>query len=227
MADENENLPATEGSGEPAGGLEGGAGSGSQAWTGPSQDEWNSLQENNRKLQESLEGLTSVFAETNTTARAPQPNQGFDLSELDMTDPYQAAWLMDQIVNERLSTVTPYVKNAAQDQGQRQMNELLTQHETALKKEYPDGFDKQLAERAAFAFFDQHGNAEKSVEEAARYAAEVRRSERNAGIEYYKSQNTRGGLFSDPPAGESGVRTPPEFKSFDEVIDKWASQTEV
>lgn len=217
--DPNANLDPGA-SAAPTGG-EGGA----SEWTGPSREDWESLQENNKKLAESLEGLTSAFA----APPEPQAQQeAFDFSKLDMTDPYQAAWLMEQVVNDRLSSVTPYVRNAAQDQGQRQMQELLTQHETALKKDYPGGFDKKLAERAAFAFFDETGNAEGSVAAAAKYAAEVRKAERNAAIEEYKRQNTRGDAFGDFGAGgESGVRAPEPLKTYDEVLDKWTQQTEV
>src|SRR6266536_2350870 len=89
-------------------------------WSGPSQEEWNAVQEQNKRLQESLEGITEAFGKAEPQR---QPQGDFDLSQLDMTDPYQAAWLMDQIVQERLQGVTPYVRNAAQDQGQRQMKE--------------------------------------------------------------------------------------------------------
>lgn len=200
-------------------------GASSQEWSGPSREEWSALQEQNQRLQESLEGLTSVFAEAPTTNQ--HQGGGFDLSELDMTDPYQAAWLMDQIVQERLNSVTPYVKNAAQDQGQRQMQELLNQHEAALKNDFPDGFDPKLAERAAFAFFDETGDAEGSVAMAAQYAAEVRAKERNTAIESYKAKNSRSNIFDFSAGGDGGVRAPEPLKSYDEVLDKWASQSEV
>lgn len=200
---------------------EGGAGS---EWAGPSREEWQALQDQNKRLAESFEGFTTSFNE-------PEPQRGnqgdFDLSQLDMTDPYQAAWLMDQIVNERLQQVTPYVKNAAQDQGARQMQELLGKHEADLKKDYPAGFDKKLAERAAFAFFDETGDAEGSVGMAAKYAAETRKAERDAAITEYQAANRKGGAFFDPPADGSGVRAPEPLKSYDEVLDKWALQSEV
>jgi hypothetical protein len=221
MAEENTNPdPSVE---PPAPTEQGGA---HEAWA-PSKEEWDSLQENNKRLAESLEGLTSAFAEP-PQPTSPQNQEQFDFSSLDMTDPYQAAWLMEQVVNERLSSVTPYVRNAAQDQGQRQMQELLSQHEVSLKKDYPGGFDKKLAEKAAFAFFDETGNAEGSVAAAAKYAAEVRKEERNAAIEEYKRQNTRGDAFGDFGAeGTSGVRAAEALKTYDEVLDKWTQQSEV
>lgn len=213
-----------EGSGGAHGDNEGGAGGGSatpQEWTGPSRDEWTTLQEQNRRLAESLEGLTTAFGTVE-----PERGGGFDVSQIDMTDPYQAAWLMDQIVQERLQGVTPYVRNAAQDQGQRQMQELLATHETELKKDFPGGFDHKLAERAAFAFFDETGDAEGSVAQAARYAAEVRKQERDAAINEYQTKNRKGGAFFDPDASSSGVRAPEPLKSYDDVLEKWALQSE-
>jgi len=133
---------------------------------------------------------------------------------------------MDQVVSARMASVTPYVKNAAQDQGQRQMQELLSTHESELKKDYPAGFDHKLAERAAFAFFDETGDAELSVKEAAKYAAEVRRQERDAAVEEYRKRNSRGAAFGDLDASESGVKAAPQLKTFDEVLDKWTSQAE-
>lgn len=229
MAEGTENFENEGGSlgpegsgGGPAPAAPGGASS--EEWTGPSREDWESLQENNRKLQDSLEGLTNVFAEP-PSQKGPQ--EPFDISQIDMTDPYQAAWLMDQIVQERMGGIAPYVKNAAQDQGQRQMGELLKQHETSLKKDFPDGFDPKLAERAAFAFFDETGDAEGSVGMAARYAAEVRKEERNAAIEGYRKANSRSTLFDFEAGGNDGIRAPETAKSYDEVLDKWASQTEV
>lgn len=231
MAEGNQNLnlePEGSGGGPetgPGGGPgAGGAGAG-EGWTGPSREEWQAVQDQNKRLAESFEGFTTSFNE-------PEPQRGatggdFDLSQLDMTDPYQAAWLMDQIVNERLSAVTPYVKNAAQDQGARQMQELLGKHEAELKKDYPAGFDKKLAERAAFAFFDETGDAEGSVGMAAKYAAETRKAERDAAISEYQAANRKGSAFFDPAADGSGVRAPEPLKSYDEVLDKWALQSEV
>lgn len=230
MADLENSLtdPAAAGGGPEAGAGTGGAGAGaaetSGGWAGPSQEEWNALNEQNKRLADSIEGLTSAFgtAETGQTG-----GDEFDLSQLDMTDPYQAAWLMDQVVNARMSSVAPYVRSAANDQGQRQLGELLSTHEKDLSKDYPAGFDKKLAERAAFAFFDETGDARGSVEMAARYAAEVRKAERDAAIEEYRAKNKRGSAFGDPSAGESGVTAPPPLKSYDEVLAKYTSQSEI
>lgn len=216
-------------------GAESGAGGGPEPeqggaggeWTGPSREEWAALQEQNRRLQDSVEGLTSVFAEA-PAQRQPQQKEDFDLSQLDMSDPYAVAWLADQIAQERMNSVAPYVRNAAQDQGSRQMQELLKTHEQELAKDFPGGFDHKLAERAAFAFFDETGDAEGSVAAAAKYAAEVRREERNAAIEEYKKQNSKGRAFTDFGAeGSAGVKAPTPLKTYDEVLDKWASQSEV
>jgi hypothetical protein len=221
---ENElNGPGGEGAAGGAPETEGGAGGG---WSGPSQEEWKALQEQNQRLQDSLEGLTSVFAEA-PTQRQPQKEE-FDLSQLDMSDPYAVAWLADQIAQERMNSVAPYVRNAAQDQGSRQMQELLKTHETELAKDFPGGFDHKLAERAAFAFFDETGDAEGSVAAAAKYAAEVRQQERNAAIEEYKSKNSKGRAFTDFSAeGSAGVKASEPFKSYDDVLEKYASQTDL
>ena len=225
MTELNENnLPDPEqgGSGGPEGNQ---GGAGGNEWTGPSREEWSALQEQNKRLAESLDGLTSAFAEPQYE---PQNTGGdFDLSQIDMTDPYQAAWLMDQIAQSRIGAMAPYVKNAAQDQGQRQMQSLLSNHEKELSNDFPAGFDKKLAERAAFAFFDETGDPEGSVLMGARYAAEVRKQEREAAISEYRTKNNRGGVFSDLGASESGVRAAPTLKTYDEVLEKYASQNEV
>lgn len=216
--DPNENDPA--GGADPAAGT--GGGSGEEAWSGPSREEWTQLQEANKRLSSELEGITGAMSYVE-----PSNNDGFDLSHLDMTDPYQAAWFMDQIVQDRLRSVTPYVKNAAQDQGQRQMQELLSNHEKELVKDFPAGFDHKLAERASFALFDETGDAQGSVAAGAKYAAEVRKQERDAAIEEYRKKNSRGAAFGDPDASGAGVKAPQPLKTYEEVMDKYISQTEI
>src|SRR4051794_34384868 len=114
--DSNEELAGAD----PAGGgrPEDRGGAGEEAWSGPSREEWTELQETNKRLSSELEGITGALSYTEPNSN---PGGEFDLSQLDMTDPYQAAWFMDQIIQDRMRSVTPYVKNAAQDQGQRQM----------------------------------------------------------------------------------------------------------
>jgi hypothetical protein len=84
-------------------------------------------------------------------------------------------------------------------------------------------FDDDLATRAAHAFFtnEAQGNPQYSqwaAIEGARYAAKMRKEERQAGIKEYTESLSKD-TFSDGPAGVGGIRAPKDFASMDEVVD--------
>src|SRR6476661_2988030 len=179
---------------EAAGGGPADGGQSDSGWAGPSQEEWNQLIEQNKALQSQVGEFKEYF-------EAPDPGnqQAFDPNELDLTDPYTVAALVNQIVEERMQSVTPYVRSAAQDQGKRQMETMFSD----LEKEV-GSFDHDLAERTAFYFFDQSGDAEASVREAAKYAAEVRKRERDEATTELRSRATRRGSGASEEVSGSG-----------------------
>ena len=184
------------------------------AWS-PSREDFQALQESNKQLQAKLAEHDSYFE-----APAEEP----DLSEIDLSDPYTMAALIDRVVESRLQTVTPYVKTAAQQQGKAQMETMFGE----LEKEV-GSFDHDLAERTAFYFYDQTGDAEKSVREAAKYSAEVRKRERDEATSELRSRATRrgGGSSEDFGATTSAVPGEPAARTYDEVIDKYVHQNEL
>ena len=83
-------------------------------WKGPSEEEWTGLVNSNRQMNELI---TSLFEEEEET---------FDPGQIDMSDPQQAAYLMDQIVAGRMGEITPFIQNAAKEQGGRKMEEMFS-----------------------------------------------------------------------------------------------------
>lgn len=187
-------------------------------WGGPSQEEWKNLIDSNKRMADRLAEQEAYFQDPGDV-----PDQGGGLEDLDLSDPYTMAALVNSIVEERLKSVTPYVRNAAQDQGKRQMETMFGD----LEKEV-GSFDHDLAERTAFYFFDQSGDAEKSVREAAKYAAEVRKRERDDATSEMRSRATRRGSGASEEVQGTGSAVAGEApaQSYDEVIEKYVHQTE-
>ena len=186
------------------------------AWT-PSREDFEALQESNKQLQAKLAEHDSYF-------QPPEDDGMPDMSEIDLSDPYTMAALIDRVVDQRLQSVTPYVKTAAQEQGKKQMETMFGELEAEV-----GSFDHDLAERTAFYFYDQSGDAEKSVREAAKYAAEVRKRERDEATSEIRSRATRRGSGSSEDFGATTSAVPGETpaKSYDEVIDKYVHQNEL
>lgn len=191
-------------------------GQAAQEWSGPSQEDWQQLVQTNRLLQGKLQELEQSFQ--------PPEDEGMEFpDEIDLSDPYMMAQLIDAVVSSRLEGITPYVKNAAQDQGRREMEEMFTK----LESKY-GSFDHALAERAAFYNYDQTKDPVLSVEEAARYAAQVRQSERDAREAEMKQKASRRGLGASSDLATSGSATPGEsLKTYDDVLEKWNHQSEI
>jgi len=185
-----------------------------------SQDDWKQLQQNQIELTNMVKSLFEP--EEEYYPQMPEPGQ------FDLNDPRQLAALVGAVVDDRMSTISPYVRNAAQDQGKREMYSMFDGFSDQWKEEFPDGFDKDLAERTAHYFFEQTGDAAKSVEEAARYAATIRKSDREAAVDEVRSRATRRGYgATDEPGGTTAVPAREPAGSYDEVIERYTHQTEL
>jgi hypothetical protein len=188
------------------------------SYSGPTKEEFDALQNSIREMQTGFQAMQEFYS---------APEETFNQDEIDLNDPRQLVELIDYVTEQKMRNVTPYVRNAAKDQGERQLNSMLEESEVELKNEFPDGFDKTLAKRAAFAIFDETGDAQEAVKQAARYAAETRATERAAAEESYRKKASRGRAFSDPGVDESGVEALPKAKTYDEVLERWSQQTEL
>ncbi len=169
-----------------------------QGWGGPSEDEWKATQAVIRQV-----------------AQAMQPPES-EPADLDVDD------YIRQAVESQVGPMRPMVEAAARQQGERQLNELLDRHEKSLGK-----FDRGLAERAAQSFLAEIGDPQKAVEEGAKYAVSYRKQEREAAVKEYQESLKRGPHDIDPGVSGAAERSSPPAKSYDEVIERWAGQTEV
>jgi hypothetical protein len=126
-----------------------------------------------------------------------------------------------EYVDSRFGTLAPHVERQVADQGRKVMLDAFAE----LKKDESIGdFDDNLAERVANSFFAETGDPELSVQEAAKYAAKIRKQEREEGQSELK-KNLRG--YHDEPEGAGAASSRPRHKSYDEVIDAWSGQAEV
>jgi hypothetical protein len=187
-----------------------------QPWA-PSKEEFDTLVSGQRDLQ----AMVGRLFEEPVDEADLLDDGNLDLSNL---DPRQLAALMGQVADSRLEGIAPYIRNAAQDQGKAKMKEIFTAEKATL-----GDFDEELAERTAFYFFDQSGDPEGSVKAAAKYAADVRKAERDAWEKETAERATRRGFGAGDEPGVTGGATPgaEKFKTYDEVIDAYAGQSEV
>jgi hypothetical protein len=187
-----------------------------QPWA-PSKEEFEALATGQRDLQ----AMVGRLFEEPVDEGDYLDEGNLDLSNL---DPRQLAALMGQVADSRLEGIAPYIRNAAQDQGKAKMKEIF-----AAEKATVGDFDEDLAERTAFYFFDQSGDPEGSVKAAAKYAAEVRKAERDSVEKEMAERASRRGFGAGDEPGVTGGATPGKesFKTYDEVIDAYAGQSEV
>lgn len=181
-----------------------------QPWT-PSQDEF-------AQLQSRVEQLTGIAP---TVQQMAQYLQSLQEPEDDPED-FDIGRFVQEQVQQAIAPMLPIVTSAAQKSGQERMNELLAAEEKTLGK-----FDHKLAERVANSFFNETGDPVQAVKEGAKFAAEYRKQEREAALKEYKDSLKRGPHGADPPVEGGGDRKIPAAKTYDEVVERWAGQTEV
>jgi hypothetical protein len=149
------------------------------------------------------------------------PQEEEDEEDLDL------GTMIQRYVDSRLEN-DPVRLKQQEEEGKKTLNQLFEQ---ARKDPEIGDFDDDLATRAAHAFFtnEAQGNPQYSqwaAIEGARYAANYRKQERQAGIKEY-TEGLSKDTFSDGPAGVGGIRAGKPFASMDEAIEAWSGQEEV
>ena len=191
-----------------------GGGEGTPAYAGPSQEEFESI----RSTVEELKGLGASVQQIQQFIQQQQAPPDDDLDDDDNFD--LGRYIQEQIQTS-LQPIMPVVTTAAQKAGQERLAGLFKEHESKLGK-----FDHELAERAAQSYFNETGDPVAAVEQGAKYAAEYEKRVREAAVEEYKKSLKRPGP-ADIPVEGGGERSPKPAKSYDEVVERWAGQTEV
>jgi hypothetical protein len=178
-------------------------------------DQWEEYQNNQRVL---AAATRELYERTGQTA-VPQEEE--DEEDLDL------GTMIQRYVDSRLEN-DPVRLKQQEEEGKKTLNQLFEQ---ARKDPEIGDFDDDLATRAAHAFFtnEAQGNPQYSqwaAIEGARYAANYRKQERQAGIKEY-TEGLSKDTFSDGPAGVGGIRAGKPFASMDEAIEAWSGQEEV
>ncbi len=170
-------------------------------WGGPSQEEWHAQQE-------AIARMASYFNEDE-----PQEEE---------YDPSDVAQFISREVENRMRS-DPVYQVSVNERGEKVLNELHDRFE----KEIGKPFDRKLAERAAQSFVTEESDPQRAVLRGVEYAIEVRERERTQAVEEYKASLKRGPHDREPGVSGAGNSTSPPAKTFDEVVDRWAAQTEV
>jgi hypothetical protein len=178
-------------------------------------DQWEEYQNNQRVL---AAATRELYERTGQTQVQPEEEDEEDLDLGTMIQRYVDSRLQDDPVRLQMM----------EKEGQEALRKVFEQ---ARKDPEIGDFDDDLATRAAHAFFtnEARGDArysEWAAVEGAKYAANYRKQERQAGIKEYTDSLSKD-TFSDGPAGVGGVRAPREFASMDEAIEAWSGQEEV
>lgn len=163
-----------------------------------------------------------VEAVRNVYERLPEPEQ----EEIDFTDENtDIGDLIQRYVDERLGEITPYVSAAAEMQGQKQLDGLFQEAEQQFGK-----FDRDLADKAAKAFFQESGGdpryARQAALQGAKYAAEQQKKIEAQAIKNYQA-SLKKTPYDDPGVGGVGVRAPKKDETLDDVIARWSGEEEV
>ena len=166
-----------------------------------------------QQLSQGINYLTQMF-------QAPEEQEyEEDGGELDLES------YMDQYFQRKMGPFQEAANLTIKERGNKIMNDLFD----AAQKEYGD-FDRKLAERTATSFLSEMGGrpeqAEEATKMAAKYAAEVRKAEREAGESSYRERLQRGPIDPEPAVSGAGNTTRSKAKSYDDVINRWAGETE-
>lgn len=141
-------------------------------------------------------------------------------------DPSQAdlGTLIERYVDGRVAPLEPYVQSAAEEAGRRKQEEYFAAAEKKLGK-----FDHGLAHRVADSIYrsgEVGDDAEKALEAGVKFAAEYRKAERDDAVKEFED-GLKKPLDLDPGAESSGLFADEPAKDYDDVISKWAAQSEV
>lgn len=183
-----------------------------QPWTGPSREEWT-------QAQEVLQGLSQLLNPTPEGAEEGQyiPTEE-ELQNMDIAE------LLDYAVDSRLQPLLPYLESSARNVGEQVEQQELQR----LAKEKGD-FDEKLAHYVAESIYqsgESGGDPIKALEMGAEFAANQRKQEREAGVNAYKESLSKP-LNREPGISGGATFTKDKPKSYDDVVDAWAHQSEV
>jgi hypothetical protein len=170
-----------------------------QGWS-PSQEEW-------QATQQAIARMAAYFEEDDT----PEP-----------PDPNDINAYIGSAVETRLKS-DPVYQAAVNERGEKVLNELHDRFEKDLGKK----FDRALAKRAAESFANEGGNPHEAVKRGVEYAIEVQEKIETDAVDRYKKSLQRGPHDLEPGATGGGDQSRPKFKSYDEVTEFYAGQTEV
>lgn len=177
------------------------------AWSGPSQEEWQTIVRANQYLVQKMQEFEYQ----------PEEEEQPDYENMDMAE------LLQRYVDGRMGEISPYVQQAAQQAGEKRMNELF---DAAEKDERIGKFDRELASQLADAMYKPGMDPVQTVFAAAHRVSQFSKSEREAAINEYKSSMKKS-PFDDLPVGGGGSKKLPAPKSYDEVVSRWSGEEEV
>ena len=176
-------------------------------WGGPSEQEWKTIVAANQYLVQRMQELEYE----------PEVEEEPDYENMDM------ASLLQTYVDNRLGEMSPYVQQAAQQAGEKRLNEIF---DAAEKDERIGKFDRDLAGQLADAMWKPGMDPVQTVYAAAQRASQFSKREREAGLEEYKA-SLKKNPFDDLPVGGGGNKRLPTPKSYDEVVSRWSGEEEV
>lgn len=164
-----------------------------------------------RALQQRYQQMESWIANNFFVDEEPEPEGG--------PDPMQ-------LVDQRVAPLEAFARSYAQDQGDKKFNELMDEYEKdpSIGKVHNRAIAFHFAEQS---YEEARGNAALAVKLGAQKAAAYEKELREAGREELKQTLKRpspGGDEFGPGGGEPGRK---DYKSYDEVRDAWAAQSEL
>jgi hypothetical protein len=132
---------------------------------------------------------------------------------------------INQRVEQMIAPMIPVFETSVKEAGTKELNSLHDRYEQEYGK-----FDRKMAEAFAQSAIGSPGignDARKAVEEGVKQAIAIRDQIKNEALEEYKAQLKRGPHDFEPAGGGGGDRRIPDAKTYDEVVAKYAGETEV
>jgi hypothetical protein len=164
------------------------------------------------RLGQSLNYLVQMFQEPQDPQQDPQQDDEIDI------DAY-----VQSLIHREFAPVRPLLDATVKERGEKEMQRIFGEVKTELKTD----FDEKLAERVAQSFLAEHGgDPVEATKAGARYAAEVRKAEREAGGKAYQERLQRGPGDYELGVEGGGTAPRPKFKSYDDVTAYYAGETE-
>ena len=167
-----------------------------------------------QRVQQELSQMSQFLRETfGEEEPEPDPSQ------------YSQAELAYLAAQQGIQPYAPMLQAAVEQQGRQKFDSLMEQHE-----QNPEigKVDRKLAQYAAEAMIrEAGGDPVKAVELGARYAAQVQKELGSKAVEDFKKSLKGPGQSHEPFSGGGGEKAVEPAKDYDEVISRWAGQSEV